>query len=787
MATRRFTRRDALRAAATTAAGVLLPATGVAAHHKTGHTRGPKRTEQGVAHARTVDDMVRARDITVVISPTAGGGDGQGSVTWSIVGAPAPNSAQVKARVSGDTTSAVLKVSTSTDLSNPTYTSTGQTPDSVGFVTFNATGLSADVDYHYGVECGGQTSDAAKRGTFKTLPTPGTQYSFTFAHSNCQGAYQASGAGSGFNRPVYDQLANQVNPLFFLFLGDFDYQDVNSSDPQPYRDAYDNQWQSATMQLCARSLWWVSGWDDHDFLGNGIQGETDATSQANRHVRSAEWKRFFPHPTVLPDTDATGGIYWSFVVGRVRVIKTDERYYAHDVSFPNADPAKSMLGVAQEAWLLNEFEQPEPLKVWAHGKPWKKSSLGGDDWGAYQLERTAIMDHWQANGVGSLVHLMGDMHGLAATNTVPPYTTDGLGDNQVLFCGGALRQSGSSKGGPYDWSDATRTLSVQEDQGRNHYGLFTVTDNGDTIDIAWEGRETGDGSNDELADQHIVTVPTDHATNGPLTKSYPAAAAWPPASAVWHADYDDGTTTQMTDGPSGFFHSGTGAEAVVASPTHRGTPFALELSITSHASVENGARAHRVASELLTHLGNGNTQTGTGNGLYASSWVYFPRVYTVNEWMMLSQWKGNYKASDAPGTEISNDPIWALEMDNRAGGEMYPFMRFHGEYTGDSITRFNQSTLNITPGQWHHFEWFTIWSSMTAADGHVTFWMDGTQLFDFPNVKTHQPLTGTEVAVPHFGWTVYGLDIVQAAEPTNRLIEVVYDDMVSSTAAVWGA
>jgi hypothetical protein len=66
----------------------------------------------------------------------------------------------------------------------------------------------------------------------------------------------------------------------------------------------------------------------------------------------------------------------------------------------------------------------------------------------------------------------------------------------------------------------------------------------------------------------------------------------------------------------------------------------------------------------------------------------------------------------------------------------------------------------------------------------VKLWQDGTLLFDMPNVKTHQPLDGTEAAVPHFGWTVYGIDIQGPGGSGDRDIDVVYDDMVSSTSRV---
>jgi hypothetical protein len=260
---------------------------------------------------------------------------------------------------------------------------------------------------------------------------------------------------------------------------------------------------------------------------------------------------------------------------------------------------------------------------------------------------------------------------------------------------------------------------------------------------------------------------------------------WPPPSAVWYADYDDGTIAQMNDG-GGMFHDPAGDEEVVSSPTYRDSAFALNLSIISDPSSSVGARAHRTGAELTTNLGDGNGTAGTGDGIFTSSWMQWPRLYAVNNWLMVSQWKSNWRtAPPGSGSQISNDPIWVAEVDHRAGsGNPYLFLRFHGEYTGDSIARFEQTELDIPIGGWTHIEWYVLWSSATAADGHVKLWQDGTLLFDMPNVKTHQPLTGTEAGVPHFGWTVYGIDITGPGGSNDRDIDIVYDDMVSSTSRV---
>lgn len=439
--------------------------------------------------------MVRARDIQVVAGPP--GPTGDGTVTWSTVGAPAATSAQVKARLDSAET-ASLKVATDTALTVNVAAFGPATPDAVGFVTLNATGLSPDTDYHYGVEVDNQASDAAKRGQFHTLPTPGTQYGFSFAHGHCHLSTSVA------NTPALAHINDVAAPLFYAHIGDFDYGDHDGSSVTAIRGTYDTQWAGANLQALARSRWYVNTWDDHDFGGNNSDG-----TLANKTVRSAEWQRYFPHPELVDQT-TDGAIYYSFVVGRVRFVVLDGRYY----SSPNAatdNASKTVLGAAQKSWLVDLLAQPDPLFVLFHSRPWHAPQTAGeDDWGGYTTERREIADAIEA-AAANVVHISGDMHGLACADDSAgtDYTTSGGGAPQLVLIGGAIDQTGSVKGGPY--RIARLGATAQQSLTDNNYGRCVITDDGETVALSWEGRKSTSGTT------HTVPVPTD---GQPVTASF---------------------------------------------------------------------------------------------------------------------------------------------------------------------------------------------------------------------------------------------------------------------------
>src|SRR5690606_12336714 len=107
------------------------------------------------------------------------------------------------------------------------------------------------------------------------------------------------------------------------------------------------------------------------------------------------------------DRPNSSGLYGSLVVGRVRFIFLDTRYFA------NPD-GSTRLGSTQKAWLFAELVEPEPVKIIVNESLWIDNESGtgpGDDnWGAFPAEREEIGDFIVSDAVGEVRLISGDTH-----------------------------------------------------------------------------------------------------------------------------------------------------------------------------------------------------------------------------------------------------------------------------------------------------------------------------------------------------------------------------------------
>lgn len=330
--------------------------------------------------------------------------------------------------------------------------------DDPSLLTFRVTGLQPSATYYYAVATGGRP-DSARLGRITTFPAgPG---SFTIALGSCM--------RTGSNGQVFDRI-REANPLFFLIPGDFNYEDMVSTDPSKYADLYRENLGQPAEQALFLDAPLVYSWDDHDYGGNS----SDRYSRSRDAVREA-YAAYVPH---YPLADVDGAIYQAFTVGRVRFIVTDSRSERD----PEENPP-TMLGEAQKAWLKDELLAANgrfPLIVWVNGVPWiADEKAGADHWGGFAEERGEIADFIAANGIKGLAMVSGDAHMLAVDDgTNSDYAATG-GAGFPVFHAAALDRRGSTKGGPY---------SEGAFPGGGQFGLMTVTDNGgESVEVTWAG------------------------------------------------------------------------------------------------------------------------------------------------------------------------------------------------------------------------------------------------------------------------------------------------------------
>jgi phosphodiesterase/alkaline phosphatase D-like protein len=252
--------------------------------------------------------------------------------------------------------SARLLVSRSALLTSPTILpAVVSDTNQYNLVAFAVANLQPDTQYHYALEIDGRL-DRRKRGAFRTFPAPGPA-SFKIAFASC--------GRTGSTRDVFDRI-REHQPLFYMNMGDFHYQDIRTNRPALFRAAYDAVLGSPQQGDLYRSVPIVYMWDDHDYGGNNSNGKSTSHDAAR-----ATYEEYVPHyPFVEPDLDEP--IYQTFTVGRVKFIISDLRSDRDDPKDKD-DETKSLLGTKQKKWFkeqLLEANGKYPLILWMTSVPW---------------------------------------------------------------------------------------------------------------------------------------------------------------------------------------------------------------------------------------------------------------------------------------------------------------------------------------------------------------------------------------------------------------------------------
>lgn len=422
---------------------------------------------------------------------------GTGWVQSRWVGGVTEDAATFAAKVLAASTSRLV-VSQHADLSNPIF-SASEVPDADGTCRYTVTGLIQDLDYYYGIEVDG-TVDEAMNGRFRTLPTEGQPASFGFAAASC--------ARSHTNADTFSEIVARTGAdgrlaLFFTHLGDLHYEDIGTNNQVEYHRAYDQVMAAPKQSTLFGNLNTPYVWSDHDFGGQNVDGTiaSEPAAQAVYRSRVAD-----------PGLEVADATYFSFVVGRIRMIFTDGRTFMDPIDDPD-DENKTKLGATQKAWLKSELTAAEPVKLWFHEDAISNGAtfVGDDTWSAYATERTELADYIVANNV-AVAYISGDLHCLAADDG-----TNVEGNFPVFVCSpldnSAYLGNGTYTAGTYPTSNSSPPNYFEL------YGWFDVTDADGQISISFTGYDSGGTSRITLTHNFNVIVgqATETDTAQPIT------------------------------------------------------------------------------------------------------------------------------------------------------------------------------------------------------------------------------------------------------------------------------
>jgi phosphodiesterase/alkaline phosphatase D-like protein len=385
-----------------------------------------------------------------------------GPVRWIWAGAPSPTGARVTARLHEPAGSVRLVVARDAALAQRVTTIDAPAGVGEGVLAFDVRGLRPGREYHYALEVEG-VLDRTRAGRVRTVPARAAD--FTVAIGGC--------ARVGSNGAVFDAI-RATDPDLYLILGDMFYADIETDDPDLFRDMYDLTLTRDAQQALLLSTRAAYMWDDHDY-GPNNSGASSPTRDAARAV----YREYVPHGP-LAGGARTGPVNQAFTLGRVRFLLMDLRSERSDAAAPD-DARKSMLGAAQRAWLEGEMvtarDRGQVVALVSSVPGISAASPGADDWAGYSTERAALSRFVAREGIEAVM-LAGDAHMVALDDgSHSDYSGTGRAGFPVLHSA-PLDRHGSVKGGPF--SDGAF-------DGSGQFGTMTVRDDGRRLAITLEG------------------------------------------------------------------------------------------------------------------------------------------------------------------------------------------------------------------------------------------------------------------------------------------------------------
>lgn len=289
-------------------------------------------------------------------------------------------------------------------------------------------------------------------------------------------------------QPIWEPILN-YRPDLFIFAGDNVYGDFNAPDAADLKRAYEDARHITGYTKLLETVPHLAVWDDHDYGVNDGGGEF-AHKALSKDLFLEFWK--------APANDirrTRGGIYDSRIIGppgkRVQVILLDVRWFRSPLKItdkrgaagkqrylPDPDPAKTMLGAEQWAWLAGELRKPTELRLLVSSTQVLAEGHGWERWGNFPLERQKLVDTIRESGAKGVVLLSGDRHIGALYRETPDglyplYEATSSGLNMVYW---AAKEPGPNRLGPLfaaanfgvveiDWPARKLLLALRDESG----------------------------------------------------------------------------------------------------------------------------------------------------------------------------------------------------------------------------------------------------------------------------------------------------------------------------------
>lgn len=356
-------------------------------------------------------------------------------------------------------------------------------PDSAHAIHVELRGLPPDRDYWYRFRCG---RFGSRSGRARTAPRRGSMPS-SLAMSFVSCSQFEHGYFTAYRRMAED------NPDIVLHLGDYQYEYTAGDYEAPGGNIRDHEGPETTtlatyrqrhaqyktdpdLQAAHAVAPWLVVWDDHELDNNWADEIPEKAESGFLDRRAAAFRAYYENMPLRRSSVPRGidmQLYRRLAWGELATFHMlDTRQYrddqgcgdGYDTDCPAAvDPARSITGAAQEAWLLNGFRRSQSRwdllgqQVFFAQRdsdegPMKTVSM--DAWDGYAASRDRITQGWVDAGVRNPVVLTGDVHAHWASDLKLDYddpTTKTVGSELVcssITSGGSGEDSAS---GAHPW------------------------------------------------------------------------------------------------------------------------------------------------------------------------------------------------------------------------------------------------------------------------------------------------------------------------------------------------
>ncbi|MGH9346185.1 MAG: alkaline phosphatase D family protein, partial [Vicinamibacterales bacterium] len=330
------------------------------------------------------------------------------------------------------------RIATDSGLANVVSSGSMRTAEARDFtVKVDAGGLEPGTTYYYSFTAGNEHSPV---GRTRTLPAADVAR-LRLAVVSC------SNYPYGFFN-VYGRIAAQADLDAVLHLGDYMYEFENGRYgdgtaigrvPQPlgetitlsdYRLRYATYRSDPDLQEAHRQHPFITVWDDHELANNawrdGAQNHQPDTEGDWPTRRAAAYRAYLEWMPIREQTGFDPRLYRSFRFGTLAdLVMLDaralrDRQVAPDDLAGLADPQRTLLGAAQEAWCFDELRASQrsgsawrlvaQQVLFARMTPAGQKVRNADTWDGYQHARERVLDVIAAERIKDVVILTGDVH-----------------------------------------------------------------------------------------------------------------------------------------------------------------------------------------------------------------------------------------------------------------------------------------------------------------------------------------------------------------------------------------